>query len=239
MEYDILDLKKAISEKNTELVKAIMKQFNLQVVDGLIKAVDIDNAKYMTSFWNARQQARKILLNSLYGSLLNQSMKFYDKRIGQSVTLTGRSIAKHMNAKINELITGVYDYKGDAIVYADTDSLSNDSRIKTNIGDMTVEQLFDTCGIKWQLGDKEYAADNNLSTISYNPETDEVTFKPFNYVYRHKTSKERWLIETEDGKSVEVTEDHSVMVERGGELVEVKPSELTDNDILITIIEPN
>lgn len=44
-------------------------------------------------------------------------MKFYDKRIGQSVTLTGRSIARHMNAKINEMITGEYDYKGDAIVY--------------------------------------------------------------------------------------------------------------------------
>jgi DNA polymerase elongation subunit (family B) len=73
-------------------------------------------------FWNQRQQARKILLNSLYGALLNEGCRFYDQRIGQSVTLTGRSIARHMNSKINELITGKYQIDGEAIIYADTDS---------------------------------------------------------------------------------------------------------------------
>ena len=85
-------------------------------------AANIKDWKFQESFWNQRQQARKILLNSLYGALLNESMKFYDKRIGQSVTLTGRSIAKHMNSKINEIITGEYDFKGESIIYADTDS---------------------------------------------------------------------------------------------------------------------
>lgn len=66
MEYDILDLKKAISEKKTEAVIAIMKQFKLHVVDGVIKAIDPDHAKFMTGFWNQRQQARKILLNESF-----------------------------------------------------------------------------------------------------------------------------------------------------------------------------
>jgi DNA polymerase elongation subunit (family B) len=78
--------------------------------------------KYWAGFWNQRQQARKILLNSLYGALLNEGLRFYDERLGQSVTLTGRSIVRHMNAKINEIIAGEYDYMGDAICYADTDS---------------------------------------------------------------------------------------------------------------------
>lgn len=78
--------------------------------------------KYLEGFWNQRQQARKILLNSLYGALLNEGLRFYDERMGQSVTLTGRSIVRHMNAKINEVITGEYDYRGEGIVYADTDS---------------------------------------------------------------------------------------------------------------------
>jgi DNA polymerase elongation subunit (family B) len=78
--------------------------------------------KALTVFWNQRQQARKILLNSLYGALLNEGLRFYDERVGQSVTLTGRSIVRHMNAKVNEVITGKYDYKGDSIIYADTDS---------------------------------------------------------------------------------------------------------------------
>lgn len=60
-----------------------------------------------------------VVCNSLYGALLNKVMKFYDKRIGQSVTLTGRNIVRHMNAEVNNQLTGVYDYKGQAIVYAD------------------------------------------------------------------------------------------------------------------------
>lgn len=80
-------------------------------------------AKSYEVFWNQRQQARKILLNSLYGALLNEGCRFYDARIGQSVTLSGRSITKHMSSKTNEIITGVYDVRGDAILYNDTDSV--------------------------------------------------------------------------------------------------------------------
>src|SRR6185437_14454781 len=91
-----------------------------------LKEADTDEAKkeaqHWVDYWNQRQQARKILLNSLYGALLNEALRFYDERMGQSVTLSGRSVVRHMNATINELITGKYDYKGEAIVYADTDS---------------------------------------------------------------------------------------------------------------------
>jgi DNA polymerase elongation subunit (family B) len=80
-------------------------------------------ANSLRIFWNQRQQARKILLNSLYGALLNEGCRFYDARIGQSVTLSGRSITKHMSSKTNEIITGVYDVRGDAIIYNDTDSV--------------------------------------------------------------------------------------------------------------------
>jgi DNA polymerase elongation subunit (family B) len=73
-------------------------------------------------YWDKRQLVRKILLNSAYGALLNEHCRFYDKRIGQSVTLSGRQIVKHMSAQINEVVTGKYDFYGDAIVYGDTDS---------------------------------------------------------------------------------------------------------------------
>lgn len=83
---------------------------------------EIKNAKYLMGFWNQRQLARKILLNSLYGALLNEGLRFYDERLGQSVTLTGRAIARHMGSKINEVILGTYDYLGPSIIYQDTDS---------------------------------------------------------------------------------------------------------------------
>lgn len=74
------------------------------------------------AFWDKRQLVKKILLNSLYGALLNIGSRFFDARLGQSTTLTGRCIDKHMAATVNEIITGVYDYKGDAVIYCDTDS---------------------------------------------------------------------------------------------------------------------
>jgi DNA polymerase elongation subunit (family B) len=74
------------------------------------------------AFWDKRQLVKKINLNSLYGALLNPGCRFFDKRIGQSTTLTGRTIAKHMDAFINECITGEYNHVGDAIIYGDTDS---------------------------------------------------------------------------------------------------------------------
>ena len=74
------------------------------------------------AFWDKRQLVKKINLNSLYGAILNPGCRFFDKRIGQSTTLTGRAIARHMDAYINECITGRYDHVGEAVIYGDTDS---------------------------------------------------------------------------------------------------------------------
>ena len=74
------------------------------------------------AFWDKRQLVKKINLNSLYGALLNPGSRFFDSRLGQSTTLTGRSIARHMAAKCNEIMAGKYDHVGESIVYGDTDS---------------------------------------------------------------------------------------------------------------------
>lgn len=74
-------------------------------------------------YWDKRQLVKKIQLNSLYGAILNPHCRFYDKRIGQSTTLTGRAITKHMAAETNRMFTGDYDYEGETIIYGDTDSV--------------------------------------------------------------------------------------------------------------------
>jgi len=93
------------------------------------------------AFWDKRQLVKKINLNSLYGAILNQGCRFYDKRIGQSTTLTGRCITRHMGAKCNEVIVGEYDYKGPAVIYGDTDSIyySMYPVYKQEIDDGTIE----------------------------------------------------------------------------------------------------
>lgn len=121
-EYDLGKIQSMVAKGDKEAIEHLMHEHTLVLKDGKLIPGDVKKAKYFKDFWNQRQQARKILLNSLYGALLNESMKFYDKRLGQSTTLTGRNVVRHMNAKINEIITGDYDYKGEAIIYADTDS---------------------------------------------------------------------------------------------------------------------
>ena len=92
----------------------------LQAMKG--KAIDAGNQTEI-AFWDKRQLVKKINLNSLYGAILNPGCRFFDKRIGQSTTLTGRAIAKHMSAEVNKVITGKYDHVGDSIIYGDTDSV--------------------------------------------------------------------------------------------------------------------
>ena len=88
----------------------------------LKKAKDAGNEAEI-EYWDKRQLVKKINLNSLYGAILNQGCRFFDKRIGQSTTLTGRQIVKHMSAEVNKVITGEYDHTGKSVIYGDTDSV--------------------------------------------------------------------------------------------------------------------
>jgi len=115
-------------------------------------AIKAEN-KIEEEYWDKRQLVKKINLNSLYGAILNAGCRFFDNRIGQSTTLTGRGIARHMAAKINEVITGDYDHVGKSIIYGDTDSayFSAYSSLKNEINKgqipwdkNTVVQLYDT-----------------------------------------------------------------------------------------------
>jgi len=87
----------------------------------LKKAKDANNDAEI-EYWDKRQLVKKINLNSLYGAILNPGCRFFDKRIGQSTTLSGRTIVKHMSAEVNKVITGEYDHVGKAMIYGDTDS---------------------------------------------------------------------------------------------------------------------
>jgi DNA polymerase elongation subunit (family B) len=99
------------------------------------------------AFWDKRQLVKKINLNSLYGAILNPGCRFFDKRIGQSTTLTGRIIAKHMDAYINECIFGEYDHTGPAIIYGDTDScyFSAWPAVKEEVAAGRMEWTKETC----------------------------------------------------------------------------------------------
>ncbi len=123
-EFKIKKLKELLADGKIEFIRDFMFRWGLEVRDGKIypKKEHVKKYKAAEEYWDKRQLVRKINLNSAYGALLNSSSRFFDQRLGQSTTLTGRTITKHMCAKTNEMICGVYDHYGTACIYSDTDS---------------------------------------------------------------------------------------------------------------------
>ena len=103
------------------VIPGLLKRWYAERKEMQAKLKECTNAED-EEYWDKRQLVKKINLNSLYGAILNPGCRFFDKRIGQSTTLTGRAIAKHMDAYVNECITGKYDHVGETIIYGDTDS---------------------------------------------------------------------------------------------------------------------
>lgn len=121
--FNLDKLNELIESNDIDLLVQFFKSNGLTVEGNKIVSTNKKHVKEQIEFWDKRQLVKKIMLNSLYGAVLNAGSRFYDHRVGQSTTLTGRQITKHMSAKVNELITNVYDHVGDSIIYGDTDSV--------------------------------------------------------------------------------------------------------------------
>jgi len=198
----------------------------------LKEAIDAGN-KVEEEYWDKRQLVKKINLNSLYGAILNAGCRFFDNRIGQSTTLTGRRIARHMASKINEIITGEYDHLGKAIIYGD--SVTGDTNVLTKDGDISIEELFNRCAEHSIVGEKEYGVWSPDKVIGFNSFEDSTVMSNISYVMRHKTKKKIYRINLTNGKSIKVTEDHSIMVDRDGYLIEVKPTDILKTDLIVCL----
>jgi DNA polymerase elongation subunit (family B) len=111
--------------ENEAIIPGLLKRWYAERKDMQKKLKEAIAAgdKEQEEYWDKRQLVKKINLNSLYGAILNAGCRFYDKRIGQSVTLTGRQIAKHMAGTVNQIVTGEYNHIGKAVIYGDTDSV--------------------------------------------------------------------------------------------------------------------
>ena len=75
------------------------------------------------TYYDMIQLVMKIFLNSTYGAYLNRFFRFYDPRLGKSVTLTGRLITKHMIACADERIEARAKASKSHVIYGDTDSV--------------------------------------------------------------------------------------------------------------------
>lgn len=65
MSYDLCKLEEYIENENVDAINYLMQLHDLTIKDGKIIANIKEQASEKVTFWNQRQQARKILLNSL------------------------------------------------------------------------------------------------------------------------------------------------------------------------------
>jgi len=114
---------------------------------------ELEQLKVEEKYYDMIQLVMKIFLNSTYGALLNRFCRFYDPRLGKSVTLTGRVITKHMVRYSSELMTGNYEFDRNAIIYGDTDSVY--CTLDWYMGHKKIEKTIDNAvTIADELGEK-------------------------------------------------------------------------------------
>lgn len=63
----------------------------------------------LAGYYDRLQYVYKIKLNAFYGALSNLYFRFYDLRMGESTTGTGRAIVLHQCRMVNQVLGGEYD----------------------------------------------------------------------------------------------------------------------------------
>lgn len=192
--------------------------------------------------------------------------KFADEwqALGASTTLSGRilskyglieSIEQHFNPEreirwewplLDNIIvaTDAEDHYTDpqnqmlrSTVISDTDSVTGDATVTTDkFGVIALEDLEEKADRVERKDDKWfYFFDSKLQVTNY---IDGVTdFDDVEFLYAHDVDKDVYEIELEDGKTIKVTSDHSIMVldDDGEPTIEKKPYELTEDDVCVVI----
>lgn len=139
-------------------------------------------------------------------------------------------------------------------VGGDTDSISNLSNIDVKMMNFSSksEEKFENINIeklykmmKIMNNDSVIITPNGSEVVpncsdmeiqTYDVQNDSVTFRPINYIMRHKVKKARYRITSESGKTIDVTGDHSCMVVREGELISIKAKDINpETDKIMTI----
>jgi DNA polymerase elongation subunit (family B) len=88
-----------------ELIDALNKQKKIQVI------------------WGSKEQAVKILLNSLYGALGNRHFRWYERKYAEAITLSGQTLWGFVEVRTNEYLNKILGTKDrDYVIAGDTDS---------------------------------------------------------------------------------------------------------------------
>ena len=141
-------------------------------------------------------------------------------------------MVRYTNAALNRL--GKTDDSISHVVAGDTDSVFSKAKIYVNNKLKTIEDVFNDFindgNIEILQNGTEVVIPNlKMETKSINGST------LIKNISRHKVSKGQYKIAIQGKDSLKITEDHSIMIYRDGQVIECKPNEIKNSDYLITL----
>jgi DNA polymerase elongation subunit (family B) len=189
---------------------------------------------------NNIQMARKIQLNSAYGAIGNQYFRYFKLANAEAITLSGQVSIRWIEEKLNRYLNKILKTKDvDYVIASDTDSVVGDTFVYTNSEKIKIEDLYNKFCNETNLTHKRDVNDFihnvsnlNLTTKSY--KDGQLIDDKIIHIMKHKVKKKFYKV-TVNGKEVVLTEDHSLIVERCGKLISVKPYDVIEDDIFINI----
>jgi hypothetical protein len=197
--------------------------------------------KEKEEFYDRRQKREKVFLNSIYGSTGMVGGRWYNVVNAEAVTTSGQAIIQSGERLVNTIINNALNTPetDDRVVAIDTDSVTGDCKISPNGIEQTIDNTWDTMDTTSEIVDitgRRFKFPTDMELPYYDEQTNGVKYGKVKYIEKHKTKKRVFLIKTKSGKSIKVTEDHSIMVLNDkNEVIKKLSKDLNKNDKLISI----
>lgn len=193
-----------------------------------------DECSEKSHFFEIQQLVQKIMINSLYGAISLKHFILFNAEIAKAITGNGRFLIKNTAKAINKKLNEINKSENQNFyIYSDTDSCVGSTLIRTSDGLIKIEDIFNNSNSKIELANNsEVKKVENLKAYSVSEDLN-LELNKIVYVMKHKVKKRMFKIKV-NGKEVEITEDHSIMVLRNNKLISIKPKDILKTDKLIT-----
>lgn len=177
------------------------------------------------------QESKKQCLNSAYGSLGSEFFRFYDIRNAEAITYAGQAVIKTVEKNLNSYLQKISGSDKEMILAGDTDSVAGDSIINVNNERIRIADFFEKVDneyLKYDNFNENYIKKVSGYKTPSVSDSGELKFCDIKYVMKHRVKKTLFEI-TVKGKSVVITEDHSIIVKNKNtkKIQVIKPQNLS------------
>ena len=112
--------------------------------------------------------------------------------------------------------------------------------LNTSIGDISIGDLYDrytneNTELNQNKKDSVRKLIQPIKSLSYNSNLNKLEYNDVKYIMKHKVKKRMFRIKSCDNY-VDVTEDHSVIINRNGNIMSIKPIDIIKGDKIIEIV---